>query len=173
MRKRRPPFRIQPRRLTSGNPSRYCSPGYVSAKPSMNCVTTSAPQKSKPIRFPGISRGLPKQPENSTRTRRKRRRRTVGIVDELLPPRRHGCPRVLTGSAGASPRTSREAKTRCGVLGSRRSVQHRCFSGAPRPAGESGVVALCLVAVVARWRQVFGRVGVMILRWRPSADNSI
>ena len=170
MPKRRPPFRIQPRRLTSGNPSRYCSPGYVSAKPSMNCVTTSAPQKSKPIRFPGISRGPPKQPENSTRTRRKRRRRTVGIVDELLPPRRHGCPRVRTASAGASPRTSREAKTRCGVLGSRRSAQHRCFSGAPR----GGRVAWRFASSPSskRWRQVFGRVGV-ILRWRPSADNSI
>ena len=139
MPKRRPPFRIQPRRLTSGNPSRSCSPGYVSAKPSMNCVTTSAPQKSKPIRFPGISRGLPKQPENSTRTRRKRRCRTVWIVDELLPPRRHGCPRVLTGSAGASPRMSREAKTRGGVLSTDAFLV--------LPAGAIGV-ALCLVAVV-------------------------
>ena len=39
-RKQRP---AESSRLTSGNPSRYCNPGYVSTKPSINCVTTSAP----------------------------------------------------------------------------------------------------------------------------------
>lgn len=82
----------------------------------MNCVTTSAPQKVKTHQVPRFSRRTSKLPENSTRARRKRQRRTVRIVDELLPPRRHGCSTAPCpeGSAGSSPWTSQVAKARWG-----------------------------------------------------------
>ena len=130
----------------------------------MNCVTTSAPQNSKPIRFPRnfagaveAAREFNANEKEAAASYRWDRWWASSPAPPWVPP----CHRVLTGSAGAAPRMSREAKTRWGA-------QHRCFSCAPR----GGRVAWRFASSPSskRWQQVFRRIGV-ILRWCPSADN--